>query len=400
MVKRISRRDALKAGGMVLAGAAGSALLGGCTQTAGSVAQGGSVNDTSSLIGNRSNVPADATGANVKEPASIAFTDGSDVEIDEPGVDIRYDIVDSHLHYCDFLEKTDGFAALARAQDMSGVSESVIFGMGIAKQWDEHTDKAPSYYLSNDSRCYYYSGTDFLLAEELLAQPESIRKRYHPFCCGINGNDRFSADHIRQLLRLYPGFWEGIGEIMSRHDDLTALTYGEPPHIDHPAFLDVFDLGAEEGLPVMVHHNITAQNNEEVLYLDELKRAVEHNPECNIIWAHVGISRRVEIQHLPEIAAEMLATHPNLYTDLSWVVYDYYVQDNFPDRYNDGDTMDDWAALCEEFPNRIMIGTDKVGHWKTYPAEVVKYYDLLDRLTAQTAQAICHDNILGLVKRY
>ena len=75
---------------------------------------------------------------------------------------------------------------------------------------------------------------------------------------------------------------------MSRHDDLTALTYGEPPHIDHLAFLDIFDLGAEEGLPVMFHHNITAQNNEEVLYLDELKRAVAHNPECKIIWAHKG----------------------------------------------------------------------------------------------------------------
>lgn len=205
---------------------------------------------------------------------------------------------------------------------------------------------------------------------------------------------------LLHVVRIYPNFWEGIGEIMSRHDDLTALTYGEPPHIDHPAFLDVFDLGAEEGLPVMVHHNITAQSSEEVLYLDELKRAVAHNPECKIIWAHVGISRRVEIQNLPEIAGEMLAEHPNLYTDLSWVVYDYYVKDSFPDGYLDGNTMDDWVALCEEYPDRIMIGTDKVGHWKTYPSEVVKYYDLLDRLQPETAKKICHDNILSLVKQY
>ena len=50
----------------------------------------------------------------------------------------------------------------------------------------------------------------------------------------IRRNDRFAADHIRQLLRVYPNFSEGISELMSRHDDLTALTYGEPPHIDHP----------------------------------------------------------------------------------------------------------------------------------------------------------------------
>lgn len=379
--------------GLVAAGVAGSAALGGCTA-------GGAAVEEDVLAGDRSGVPADATGNQVSQASSIADPSNVAIEIDDPGVELRYDIADSHLHYVDFLQKTDGFPELVRAQDMSGVSESVIFGLAMAKQWDEHAEKAPSYYLSNDSRCYYYSATDFLLAEELLAQPEEIRRRFHPFCCGINGNDRFSADHIRQLLKVYPNFWEGIGELMSRHDDLTALTYGEPPHIDHPAFLEIFDLGAEESLPVMVHHNITAQNCEEILYLDELKRALAHNRDCKIIWAHVGISRRVEIQNLVSVAAEMLEENPNLYIDLSWVVYDYYIQDEFPTGYLDNDTIGDWVNLCEAYPDRIMVGTDKVGHWETYPAEVVKYYDLLDRLSPETAQKICRDNILGLVKRY
>ena len=61
---------------------------------------------------------------------------------------------------------------------------------------------------------------------------------------------------------------------------------------------------------------------------------------------------------------------------------------------------DMWAAVIEKYPDRFMIGSDKVGHWKTYPAEIVKYYDLLDRLAPETAQKLCRDNILGLVKRY
>lgn len=394
----ISRREALRMGGLALAGMAGTTVLGGCAQA--TQAEGASASAAQASATGTEDLPADATGTEITQASTIATPVDEAIEIEAPGVEPRYDVVDCHLHYCDFTERTDGFKALAKAQDMCGVSESVIFGMGIAKQWDEHAPKAPTYYLSNDSRCYYYSATDFLLAEDLLAQPEEIRRRYHPFCCGINGNDRFAADHIRQLLRIYPDFWEGIGEIMSRHDDLTALTYGEPPHIDHPAFLDIFDLGAEEGLPVMVHHNITAQSSEEVLYLDELKRAVAHNRDCKIIWAHVGISRRVEIQNLPQIAAEMLSENPNLYTDISWVIYDYYVKDSFPDRYEDGDSMQDWVQLCEDFPDRIMVGSDKVGHWKTYPAEIVKYYDLLDLLTADTAKKVCHDNILSLVKRY
>ena len=203
--------------------------------------------------------------------SSIANATNRDIVIQPPSESIRYDIIDSHLHFTDFLEDTDGFPALAMAMDAAGVSKSVIFGMPIAKQWDNTMAQAPSYYLSNDSRCYYYSGTDFIVAEELLAQPAEIRNRFFPFCCGINGNDRMAAEHIRQLLRLYPNFWCGIGELMSRHDDLTALTYGEAPHVNHPAFLEIFDLGAEEDLPVLIHHNITAQSTEEILYLDELK---------------------------------------------------------------------------------------------------------------------------------
>ena len=48
--------------------------------------------------------------------------------------------------------------------------------------------------------------------------------------------------------------------------------------------------------------------------------------------------------------------------------------------------------------DRILIGTDKVGHWETYPAEVVKYYTLLDRLKPETVKKITSENALLLVK--
>lgn len=322
------------------------------------------------------------------------------IKIQPPKEKIRYDILDAHLHFTDFLEQTDGFPALCAAMDMAGVSKAVIFGMGIAKQWDDTMAEPPSYYLSNDSRCYYYSATDFLVAEELLAQPQEIRQRFFPFCCGFNCNDRFAADHVEQLLRLYPKFWQGIGEIMSRHDDLTALTYGEAPHVDGLGFRGIYDLAAAKGLPVLVHHNVTAQNTEKVLYLDELKRALAYNRNCNIIWAHVGISRRVEIKGLTQIADALLRENKNLWVDISWVVYDYYFLNQFPTHYFDGDSLDDWVALIERHPDRFLLGTDKVGHWSTYPAEAVKYYTLLDKLRPATVDKICRENALALIKKY
>ena len=323
-----------------------------------------------------------------------------DITIEPPKEAPRYDIIDSHLHMMDFLEDTDGLRALTKAMDMAGVSKAVIFGMPIAKQWDETMPKAPTYYLSNDSRCYYYSATDYMVAEEILCQDEKVRDRFLPFCCGVNCNDRFAADHIRQILKLFPGFFVGIGEIMSRHDDLTALTYGEAPHVNSVAFKRIYDLGAEEGLPVLVHHNITAQSTESILYLDELQEALAYNRSCKIIWAHIGISRRIEIKNLTKIADSLLANNPNLWVDISWLVYDYYFLDEFPSNYFDGDTLQDWVNLIEKYPDRFMIGTDKVGHWSTYPAEVVKYYKLLDRLSESTCNKICRENILSLVKKY
>ena len=322
------------------------------------------------------------------------------VDIVAPKEKIKYDIVDSHLHFFDFIEKTDGFKTLCKAMDMSGVSKSVIFGLGIAKQWDSSMKEAPSYYLSNDSRCYYFSATDYMLAEELLASSSEIRERFFPFCCGFNCNDKFAADHLEQVLKYYPKFWSGVGELMSRHDDLTALTYGEPPHVDGEGFLGIYDVAASKGLPVLIHHNITGQNVDKILYLDELKKALSYNRKCKIIWAHVGISRRVEVKNLIKIADELLFNNKNLWIDISWVVYDYYFLDKFPTNFYDGDTLDDWAKLIEKYPDRFLIGTDKVGHFSTYPAEVTKYYQLLDKLKTKTAENICKNNVLSLVKKY
>ena len=398
----ITRRDFLgiaTAGlGATVGGVGASLVTNAINQKVGEVAS--TTSEAAAKEGDRSSLGNDNVGFAEVEATSIADATATKVEIDPPAEKPRYSIVDSHLHYVDFIQRSDGFPALCEAMDASGVEQAVIFGLPMAKQWDEHTEKAPNYYLSNDCRCYYYSGTDAIVAEELLAQPKEIRERFFPFCCGINSVDRFAADHIRQLLRMYPKFWCGIGELMSHHDDLTALTYGEAPRLDHPAFLDIFDLGAEEGLPVLVHHNITAQINEEILYRDELERAVAHNENCKIIWAHMGISRRVEIKNLGQIVDEVLSAHPNLSVDISWVVYDYYMLDNFPDNYSAGESIDEWVALVEKHADRFLIGTDKVGHWKTYPAEVVKYYQLLDKLKPATVEKLCRTNVLGLVKRY
>ncbi len=324
-----------------------------------------------------------------------------DIEIHKMKTEPRYDIIDSHLHFLDFTQDSDGLPSLIKAMDAAGVSESVLFGMPMVKKWDYLMKERPMYYLSNDSRCYYYSATDHILAHELLSAPDEIRKRFHPFCCGFDCTDKYAATQVERLLKMYPGFWCGIGELMSRHDDLSALTYGEGIHMDSPAFRMIYDLAADYGLPVLVHHNISPQNAVKPLYEEELIRALEHNRKCRIIWAHVGVSRRIELEELLIIAGHLLHDHPNLYVDISWVFYENYIRGEIEHGYHDPDIFTDmWAALIEKYSDRFMIGTDKVGHWETYPNEIGKYYMLLDRLKPATAEKLCRKNVLSLIRKW
>jgi hypothetical protein len=76
----------------------------------------------------------------------------------------RYEIVDGHFHFLSFVQETAGMDAFFKAMDETGVVESAVIGMPVVKKWDEGDEKRPTYYLDNDSRTYWYSATDFLVA--------------------------------------------------------------------------------------------------------------------------------------------------------------------------------------------------------------------------------------------
>jgi hypothetical protein len=302
----------------------------------------------------------------------------------------KYQIVDGHFHFLSFVQETDGMPKFLKAMDDTGVTESVVIGMPVVKQWDEGDAKRPTYYLDNDSRTYWYSATDFLVARAVLDLPKDQQARLHPFICGINSADRNAVDHVERMLALYPNFWQGIGEVFLRHDELTALTYGETPRGTSDAFSRLLDLGAARNLPVLVHSDIGAAWLEKPDFLDEIEAAVRAHPKTRVIWAHAGISRRIVIPNHTEILRRMLAQYSNLTIDLSWVIFD---QEIAP-----GGVLDrKWPALIEEYPGRFVIGSDTVGFFAQYKPTLQRYYVLLDALKPATARKVAHDNFLALL---
>ena len=71
-----------------------------------------------------------------------------DIEIHKMKTEPRYDIIDSHLHFLDFTQDSDGLPSLIKAMDAAGVSESVLFGMPMVKKWDYLMKERPMYYIS------------------------------------------------------------------------------------------------------------------------------------------------------------------------------------------------------------------------------------------------------------
>ncbi|MGE4555285.1 MAG: amidohydrolase family protein [Desulfovibrionaceae bacterium] len=314
-----------------------------------------------------------------------------------PGAaDVKFKVADSHFHFMDFIQQTEGVDALIQAMDAAGVEHIFFSGMPLTKKWDAAEPVEPTYYLDDNGRTYWYSGTDFIVARRYNELSEDLKNRFHPFVCGINATDKHAVLHVERMFNEYPDVWQGVGEVFCHRDDLTNLTYGETARANHPAMDAVYDLAGSKGMPVTIHNNATSRRKQDKpIYVYEVKDALKRHPRTNIIWAHAGLSRLFTLDQVQYTAMlrDMLKTHKNLYIDLSWLVFETYVMEN----EMRGIVRPEWLALVKEFPDRFMIGSDAIGHYETYHYNIVKYYPLLEALGPKKAQMAAMDNFLGLL---
>lgn len=301
-------------------------------------------------------------------------------------------------------------AALMRCMQRSGIDRAIVFGMPVVKKWDENdTYERPDGYLDNESHVLLARDTDLIVASAI----EEARLRYKddddqlerlnsiaPFICGIDPTDLGAVDQVVQRVLEYPGIWQGIGEIFSRHDDLTHLQLGEHPRANHPALLRVCKFAGENHLPVSIHHNIAPVSRPGLerppIYLDELIelfRYCQEEPASNqrstvFIWCHAGASRRVQVEDLPYWIEQVLAIHhDHVYIDLSWVVWDEYIEDDIAS----------WVKLIEKYPHRFMLGSDVVGGATNAAEQLQRFEPLLAALDEKVAQRVACDNLCDLL---
>jgi hypothetical protein len=310
-----------------------------------------------------------------------------------------------------FGERGRRIEALLAAMDKANVQHIMVCGMPFLKKWSENEPfMRPKYYLDSSSRMKRARDTDITVAAAILdykqkyakdpAKLEELKK-IHPFTCGFDGTDLGAVDLVVKRVKEFPGIWQGVGEIMSRHDDLTNLTTGERPRANHPSLLRVCRFAGKHFLPVSIHHNIApiSRDLKEIkapLYLDELMdlfrycrwKEGETEYTTKFIWCHAGISRRVNIANLPYWIDEVLkASGDQIYIDLSWVVLEDYIHKD----------LDEWIELIKKYPTQFMIGSDAVGQASKIKQELSRYDRLLSRLPRKVRNGVALDNFADLM---
>ena len=287
-----------------------------------------------------------------------------------------------------FGEQWRRLSLLFRDMAASGVDHAMVSGMPFLKKWSENEPFArPRYYLDSSSRVVRARDTDYLIGAAFL----EYRRKFSgdagalarldslsPFICGFDGTDLGAVDLVVKRIKEFPGVWKGIGEVMSRHDDLTNLTIGDRPRGNHPALKRLCRFAGEVNLPVSIHHNIapvsrSSSEVKEPVYLDELVDLFAYCPDTKFIWCHAGISRRVVVGNLPHwLDAVLDQFGERVYIDLSWVVFEDYILKD----------LDAWVALVRSHPDNFMLGSDVVGSSENLAKELRRYRPFLEKISS------------------
>ena len=157
----------------------------------------------------------------------------------------------------------------------------------------------------------------------------------------------------------------GFGEMTAEHFD-GATPYQYAP-ADHPLFLLLADIAAQNGMPIDLHMEavpramplppeLKSPPNAPQLHenIAAFERLLAHDPRANIIWAHAGSDGTG--YRTPDLCRRLLQAHPNLYMEIK--TDSQNVGKNYP-LTEDGKIKPDWFKLFEDFSDRFIIGTDQ-----------------------------------------
>jgi len=302
----------------------------------------------------------------------------------------QYQVNDSHFHLTNYIQEGIDVHKLL---DLMGnrVGRVALFGIPLQQQWSYRNDRdrAPTYYLESDAPLYYYSFTDAYIAMQYKSLTPEQQARVDPMITGFNPADMYATDHIKRVLRTFPGVFTGIGEFSIHKEFVSAKIAGEVASLDDPALDRILDFCAESGLLVIIHNDLDTpfpKEGKPPAYLEQMKDLIRRHPKTTIIWAHTGVGRIVRpVQGHAALLESMLKdpAFSNLYFDISWTEVAKYVTAS-------PEATQITADLLNRFPDRFLLGTDEVAppNQESYLKIYSLYGPLWKLLTPETSEKV------------
>jgi len=301
---------------------------------------------------------------------------------------------DSHFHLTNYIQEGITVQDFLRVMG-SKVGRSTLFGIPLQQEWsfENSGDFAPTYYLASDAPLYYYSFTDAFIAMSYKSLTKSEQERFDPMITGFNPTDMYAADHIKRVLKLFPGVFSGIGEFSIHKEFVSSKISGETASLTNPALDRILDFAGETGLVVLIHNDIDMpfpKGGQEPYLLKQLGELFRRHPNTTIIWAHMGLGRIVQpipdqLRVIERALSDPTLNHVNI--DISWNEVAKYV-------IASPGSIKATAELINKYPNRFLFGTDEVApaSQETYLKIYFMYAPLFAQLTAEAKQKLLKGN--------
>ena len=318
--------------------------------------------------------------------------------------DTGSEFYDSHFHLTNYVQEGIEAADFLRIMG-TRVGRSTLFGIPLQQQWSyaNSGDYAPTYYLQSDAPLYYYSFTDAYIASVYRGLSKAEQARFDPMITGFNPADMYGVDHIRRVLKTFPGVFTGIGEFSIHKEFVSAKVAGETASLTNPALDRILEFAGQSGLVVILHNDLDmpfAKANTEPVYLAQMKAVLRRHPQTSIIWAHIGLGRIVHPVQVSADAAERSPTQMQLVesmlTDpgLRHVAFDISWDEVAKYAVASTASIERVASVLNRYPDRFLFGTDTVA-----PAGPSPYYAVFDlwapiwkRLTPEASHQVRKGN--------
>jgi hypothetical protein len=289
------------------------------------------------------------------------------------GASSGYLIHDGHVHLTNYIQEGPDIHDFLKVMG-DKVGRAVLFGLPLQQMWSYTNtgDYAPTYYLQTDAPLYYYSFTDAYIAMQYKSLTPAEQKRFDPMITGFNPLDMYATDHVKRVLKTFPGVFEGIGEFSIHKEFVSPKIAGGPANLTDKALDRLLDFAGDAGLVVILHNDADVpfpKPNQEPYNLVQLRDLFLRHPKTTFIWAHIGVGRIVRPVADQAAIVERALKNPalgNLYFDISWDEAAKYLVAT-PESIQRG------ADLINRFPDRFLFGTDEVA-----PTDQVKYLKIYD----------------------